>query len=164
MFLGIKLLEPDLKGGKNLKQLQRAIDEAPNKLDYIYDRNWERIRNLEDVSRHRAFSILRWAIFALRPITIFEIAEVLLFADDECSAIDYIELPDCVDEVYIKTEILDLCGSLIKVRRAESTLGLGYSTIYLSHFLVRQYVLCHMPARPGELIANENIRSLNEAI
>ncbi|KAI0509464.1 prion-inhibition and propagation-domain-containing protein [Xylaria bambusicola] len=164
MFLGIKLLEPDLKGGKNLKQLQRLIDEAPNKLDRIYDRNWERIRNLENISRQRAFSILRWATFALRPITICEITEALLLAGDECGTLDYTELPDSIDEVYIKTEISELCGSLIEVRRAESASSLGYSTIHLSHFSVRQYILCHMPARPGELIGNEQLRSSNEAI
>ncbi|KAJ3551386.1 hypothetical protein NPX13_g11375 [Xylaria arbuscula] len=164
MFLGIKLLEPDLKGGKNLKQLQRLIDEAPNRLDRIYDRNWERIRNLADISRHRAFSILRWATFALRPLTIYEITEALLLADDDCGALDYTELPDSIDEIYVKTEIVELCGSLIEVRKAEIASGLGHSTIHLSHFSVRQYLMCHMPARPDELITNEQLRSSNEAI
>lgn len=164
MFLGIKLLEPDLKGGKNLKQLQRLIDEAPNKLDYIYDRNWERIGNLEDVNRNRAFSILRWITFALRPMNICELTKVLLLADNECGALDYTELPNCVNKIYINTEILDLCGFFIKVRIAESASDLGYSTIHLSYFSVRQYILCYMPTRPGELIANNKLRSSNEAI
>ncbi|KAI0199187.1 prion-inhibition and propagation-domain-containing protein [Astrocystis sublimbata] len=164
MFLGIKLLEPDLKGGKNLKQLQRLIDEAPNRLDRIYDRNWERIINLTNISRYRAFSILRWATFALRPITIYEVTEALLLADDDCGALDYTELPDSIDEVYIKTEIIELCESLIEVRKAELASGLGHSTLHLSHFSVRQYIICHMPASPGELIINEQLRSSNEAI
>ncbi|KAJ3569138.1 hypothetical protein NPX13_g6185 [Xylaria arbuscula] len=164
MFLGIKLLEPDLVGGQNLKQLRRLIDEAPNRLDRIYDRNWERIRNLADDNRYRAFSILRWATFALRPMTIYEITEALLLVDDDCGELDYTELPDAVDEVYIKTRIVELCGSLIEVRKAELASGVGHSTIHLSHFSVRQYLMTHMPACADELITNEQLRSSNEAI
>ncbi|TGJ87297.1 hypothetical protein E0Z10_g1488 [Xylaria hypoxylon] len=123
MFLAIKLLEDDLRGGKNLKQLQRAIDQAPNKLDHIYDRNWERIQRLENSSRSRALSILRWATFAIRPLSVLEITECLLLQDAECDEIDYEELPDSLDEVYVKTEILELCGSLIDIR-AEPSLDL----------------------------------------
>ncbi|KAI0860567.1 hypothetical protein F4860DRAFT_478862 [Xylaria cubensis] len=163
MFLAIKLLEDDLRGGKNLKQLQRAIDEAPNKLDHIYDRDWERITHLENNSRRRAFSILRWATFALRPLTVPEITECLLIPDEENGHIDYEELPDCIDEIYIKTEILELCGSLIEIR-AEPNSALDRSTIHLTHFSVKQYILSHMPIEPSALIANERLRSTNEAI
>ncbi|KAI2633858.1 hypothetical protein GGS21DRAFT_115997 [Xylaria nigripes] len=163
-FLAIKLLEPDLKGGKNLKQLQKIIDEAPDKLDRIYDRNWARITNLGDVERQRAFSILRWATFALRPITVSEITEVLLLADDEVEALDYTELPDSVDQVYIKTEILDLCESLVEVQGEKSDSNLGRLTIHLSHFSVRQFVLTHLPVHPEELIANAQLQSSNMAM
>ncbi|TRX93685.1 hypothetical protein FHL15_005361 [Xylaria flabelliformis] len=163
MFLAIKLLEDDLRGGKNLKQLQRAIDEAPNKLDRIYDRDWERINRLENSSRRRAFSILRWATFALRPLTVPEITECLLIPDEENGHIDYEELPDCIDEIYIKTEILELCGSLVEIR-AEPNSALDRSTIHLTHFSVKQYILSHMPIEPSALIANEQLRSMNEAI
>ncbi|KAI0815408.1 prion-inhibition and propagation-domain-containing protein [Xylaria sp. FL0064] len=121
------------------------------------------LMNLADISRHRAFSILRWATFALRPMTIYEITEALLLADDDHAALDYTELPNSIDEIYVKTEIVELCGSLIEVRKAELASGLGHSTIHLSHFSVRQYLICHMPARPDELITNEQLRSSNEA-
>jgi ankyrin repeat protein len=163
MFLGIKLLEDDLRGGRNLKQLQRAIDQAPNRLDHIYDRNWGRIQNLDDTSRRRAFEIMRWATFALRPLTVLEITGCLLLPDEECDELDYEELPDSIDDIYIKTEILDLCGSLIETRPG-STAGLGDSTIHLTHFSVRQYILCHMPVHPAQLVANEQLWSSNESI
>ncbi|KAI0423772.1 hypothetical protein F5Y09DRAFT_354613 [Xylaria sp. FL1042] len=163
MFLAIKLLEDDLRGGKNLKQLQRAIDQAPNKLDHIYDRNWERMQRLENASKSRAFSILKWATFAVRPLTVLEITECLLIPDGECDKIDYEELPESIDDVYVKTEILDLCCSLIETR-ATSNSSLGESTIHLAHFSVRQYILCHMPAYTADPIVNEQLRASNESV
>ncbi|KAI0479777.1 prion-inhibition and propagation-domain-containing protein [Xylaria cf. heliscus] len=161
MFLGIKLLEDDLTGGENLKQLQTVIDKAPNKLDHIYDRNWERIQRLEESDRHRAFSILRWAAFGERPLTVLEITEALLLADGECENIDYEGLPDSIDSVYIKTEILDLCVSLVEIRPG-LTSDLGNSIVHLTHFSVRQYIICHMLTYPMNLMANEQLRASNE--
>ncbi|KAI1170878.1 ankyrin repeat-containing domain protein [Nemania sp. FL0916] len=163
MFLGVQLLEPDIRGGKNLKQLRRVIDEAPNKLDRIYDRNWERIENRKE-SKRRAFSILRWAVFALRPMTVSEITEALLLEDEDATTLDYTELPDAIDEFYIKTEILELCESLIEIRQAELGSNLDCATIHLSHFSVRQYILSHLPVRLGEAIANEQLQSSYEAM
>ncbi|KAI0182170.1 ankyrin-1, partial [Xylaria flabelliformis] len=162
MFLAIRLLEDDFRGGKNLKQLQRVIDEAPNKLNHIYDRNWERIQHLEDISRRRAFSILRWTTFAVHPLTISEITDCLLIPDGENEEIDYEELPDCIDEMYVKTEILELCGSLIEIR-AEPSSALDGSTVHLTHFSVKQYILSHMPLETSEIVANEQLRSSNVA-
>ncbi|KAI1735544.1 ankyrin repeat-containing domain protein [Xylaria scruposa] len=160
MFLGIKLLEDDLRGGKNLKQLQKVIDEAPNKLNHIYDRNWARIKNFDESSRLRAFSILRWAAFGRRPLTVLEITEGLLFADDKCEESDYDceELPDSIDSTYTKTEILDLCVSLVEIR-PYSTSDLSNSTVHLTHFSVRQYIICHMPASSTNLISNEKLQN-----
>ncbi|KAI0435558.1 hypothetical protein F4803DRAFT_557867 [Xylaria telfairii] len=164
MFLGIKLVGDGLRGGKNLKQLRRIIDKAPKKLDHIYDRNWERIQSSEESSRHRAFSILRWAAFGQPPLTVLEIiTEALLLADGECDELDYEELPDSIDSIYIQTEILDLCESLVEIRPG-STSNLGHSTVHLTHFSVREYILCHMLDYPTKLIANERLQNSNERI
>ncbi|RWA12827.1 hypothetical protein EKO27_g2291 [Xylaria grammica] len=163
MFLSTKLSEEHLRAGKNLKQLQRAIDQAPDKLDHIYDRNWDRIQRLDGESRARALSVLRWVTYALRPLTVAEITECLLLPDED-GEIDYEELPDYIDEYYLKTEILGLCGSLIEVRATESSLELDVSTIHLTHFSVRQYILCHLPIHTADLILNEQLRSSNESI
>ncbi|KAJ2989778.1 hypothetical protein NUW58_g3296 [Xylaria curta] len=162
MFLAIKLLEDDLRGGKNLKQLQRAIDQAPQKLDNIYDRNWDRIQRLENSTRSRAFSILRLATFAVRPLTILELTECLLITG-ECDEIDYEELPDTVDDIYVKTEILEICGSLIEIRGEPSSI-LGHSTVHLAHFSVREYILYRMPFYGVDPIANEQLRSSSVGI
>lgn len=164
MFLGIKMLGDDLSGGKNLKQIQRIIDETPRGIEHIYDRNWDKITSLRESSRYRAFAILRWAAFAMRPLTVLEMTEALLLADEECDELSYEELPDSIDEVYVNTEILGLCGSLIEIREMEAFPDLGSSTVHLTHFSARQYILCHNLASTGELIANERLRSSNEAI
>ncbi|KAJ8132125.1 hypothetical protein O1611_g1496 [Lasiodiplodia mahajangana] len=164
MFLAIKLLEDDLRGGMSLKQLQRAIDNAPKKLDHIYDRDWERIQGLDNSSRRCAFSILRWVTFAVRPLTVLEITECLLLPDGhDDDEIDYEELPDSVDQVYVRTEILELCGSLIEIR-AKSKSDIGDSTIHLTHFSVKQYILCHMHIDTTGLLANQRLVSSNESI
>ncbi|KAI1357253.1 hypothetical protein F5Y08DRAFT_334005 [Xylaria arbuscula] len=163
MFLGIKLLEDDLTGGKNFKQLQRVVDEAPNKLDFIYDRNWEKIQSHEQGRRHRALWILRWAAFARRPLTVLEMTEALLLNGryDECEELDYEELPDTIDSIYLKTEILDPCVSLVEIQPG-STPNLGDCTIHLTHFSVLQYILRHIPIHSAGLIANEQLRSSND--
>ncbi|KAJ3571831.1 hypothetical protein NPX13_g5244 [Xylaria arbuscula] len=163
MFLGIKLLEDDLTGGKNFKQLQRVVDEAPNKLDFIYDRNWEKIQSHEQGRRHRALWILRWAAFARRPLTVLEMTEALLLNGryDECEELDYEELPDTIDSIYLKTEILDPCVSLVEIQPG-STPNLGDCTIHLTHFSILQYILRHIPIHSAGLIANEQLRSSND--
>ncbi len=78
MFLWIKLQEGQLRPGKSVRQLKQTIDKAPTGLGDIYDGNWRRIVNLQDAAdRTRAFAILRWAAFALRPMTVVEMTESL---------------------------------------------------------------------------------------
>ncbi|ELQ33870.1 hypothetical protein OOU_Y34scaffold00857g7 [Pyricularia oryzae Y34] len=43
MLLHIRLMETDLRGGKNQKQLEHIVDQAPVELNGLYDRSWERI-------------------------------------------------------------------------------------------------------------------------
>ncbi|TIC90201.1 Vegetative incompatibility protein HET-E-1 [Colletotrichum higginsianum] len=101
-FQWIKMQEGFLRKGRNKKQLEKDIDETPAGLDRLYDRTWERIERLRDAEKNRAFSLLRWAAFALRPLTVCEITEAVLINDD-CDDLPLDELPDSVDEDYIET-------------------------------------------------------------
>ncbi|CAJ2509407.1 Uu.00g144330.m01.CDS01 [Anthostomella pinea] len=116
MFLCIKLVEGHLKGGKSLVKLQKAIDQAPTRLTDLYDQTWKRIFDPSNADQKRAIAILRWATFSLRPMTILEITEALLLMDDDSDDLLTEEIPDTIDEIYIKHQILDLCGSLIETR------------------------------------------------
>ncbi|KAH6645341.1 prion-inhibition and propagation-domain-containing protein, partial [Truncatella angustata] len=161
MFLRIKLLENDIRSGKNQKQLERIVDQAPAALGDLYDRNWARIMGRSN-DQDRALAILRWITFGLRPITVFEMTEALLLTGFEDVDDFENELPDEVDESYIQTEILELCESLVETRAGNSTDVLGLKTLHLTHFTVRQYVLLHLPTNASQLIANGNLTSSNE--
>jgi ankyrin repeat protein len=163
MFLWVKMLEEHLRSGKNKKQLEETIDQAPTVLDRLYDRIWMKISYLPDKDKLRALSILRWAAFALRPLTILEITEALLIVDDNREDLLVDELPDAIDEDYVSSEILGLCGSLLEIQKAAPKQDLGSMTIHLAHFSVKQYILCNMPAQGGLLTANERLRASSEA-
>lgn len=54
---------------------------------------------------------MRWTAFALRPLTVCEIAEAVLITDSDDLPVD--DLPDTVDGDYVDSEIVGLCGPLI---------------------------------------------------
>ena len=161
MFLWVKMLEDQLRSGKNQKQLEETIDQTPTALSHLYDRNWMRICQLPEKDKLRAFAILRWATFALRPLTVLEITEALI-VDDDAEDLSIEELPDAIDDDYISTELQGLCGSLLEIRKAAAKEDLGSMTIHLAHFSVKQYVLCNLPLQGELLILNERLRTSSE--
>ncbi|KAJ0164028.1 Ankyrin-1 [Colletotrichum tanaceti] len=162
-FQWIKMQEGFLRKGRNKKQLEKDIDETPAGLDRLYDRTWERIEGLRDAERNRAFSLLRWAAFALRPLTVCEITEAVLISDDG-DDLPLDELPDSVDDDYIESEILGLCGSLVEVRGTTPDSSPGSRNIHLTHFSVKQYLLYKISSRGSVLLANESLRAANETL
>ena len=65
-----------------------------------------------------ALAILRWTVFAARPLTVLEMTEALAVREDDSDNLQSEEIPDVVDDEYINDEILDLCGSLVEIRDA----------------------------------------------
>ncbi|KAK1656687.1 hypothetical protein BDP55DRAFT_515338, partial [Colletotrichum godetiae] len=157
-FLWLKLHEDSLRSWKNKKQLEIAIDKTPPGLEHAYERNWSRISRLPEWERTRAFSLLRWAAFALRPLTAAEITVAVLVndADDEFPTE---ELPDRVDDDYIDSEILRPCGSLLEVRSTSTEAHAGSRTIHLTHFTVKEYLLINLAAQAAPLAANEHLQA-----
>ncbi|CAI0654143.1 unnamed protein product, partial [Colletotrichum noveboracense] len=159
-FLWLKLHEDSLRSWKNKKQLEDAIDKTPPGLEHAYERNWSRISRLPDWEKHRAHSLLRWAAFALRPLTASEITEaVLVNGEDDEFPID--ELPDYVDDDYIDNEILRPCGSLLEARNTSTEAFAGLRTIHLTHFTVREFLLINLPTSAVHLGANERLQASN---
>ncbi|KAF6782827.1 ankyrin repeat domain-containing protein 52 [Colletotrichum sojae] len=161
-FQWLRMQENFLRKGRNKKQLEKDIDETPPGLDHLYDRNWERIESLREAERTRAFSLLRWAAFSLRPLTVCEITEAVLINDD-CDDLPIDDLPDAIDDDYIESEILGFCGSLIEVRGTTTESSPGLKMIHLAHFSVKQYLLCKIPSQQAGLLVNESLRRSNEA-
>jgi hypothetical protein len=163
-FLWLKLQGDSLENWMNKTKLEKLVDETPQGLEHIYKRNWTRIEQLPQTERKRAFSLLRWTAFALRPLNICEITEAVLI-DEDCDDLPVDEIPDFIDEIddeYINKKILRPCGSLLEVRDTQSVLLAGLKTVHLAHFSVKQYFLCNPPKQGYLLVVNENIRSTNE--
>lgn len=142
-FLLLKLHRNSLESWMNKKQLEDTIDETPSQLKHLYDRYWKRILDFPSSKKIRAFSLLRWVAYALRPLTVYEITEALLTSEnrDDFPAED---MPEPIDEDYINSGIEDLCGSLLEVRRNISEPHEGLKTVHLTHFSVREYYLLQL--------------------
>ncbi|KAJ3550317.1 hypothetical protein NM208_g41 [Fusarium decemcellulare] len=153
-FLWLKMQEKSLRKGMNMKKLRNTVEETPPGLDAVYDRSWSRIKRSPECER--IFSILRWAAFALRPLSVFEITEAVLIDNSEDLPID--DFPDQVDDDYVDTEIVGLCGPLIQVRSQQADLYIGQQTVHLTHFSVKQFLLLNLPT-PGLVSINDDLRA-----
>ncbi|CAG9986134.1 unnamed protein product [Clonostachys byssicola] len=162
-FLWLKMQGDNLRRGMNKVQLQRAINNTPSGLMQIYERNWESISSFELPEMKRAYSLLRWAAFSIRPLTVGEITEAILMEDDS-DEVPIEELPDQFDEDYINTEILDLCGSLIEVRQGQRDASNQNMTVHVTHFSVRQYLLQKISGTIQVLGANGRLQASNEVL
>lgn len=162
-FIWVKMQEGSLRNWKNKKQLEDAIDKTPALLEHLYERNWTRMSRLPIEERNRAYSLLRWAAFSLRPLTVCEIAEAVLI-ENERDQLHLDEIPDFVDEEYIDSEILGPCGSLLEIRNSTSETCAALKTVHLAHFSIRQYFLCHTSAQGELLIANHNLQYSSESL
>ncbi|KAI1029421.1 hypothetical protein LB504_010700 [Fusarium proliferatum] len=173
-FQWVKLQEGSLRKGRSRKQLEREIDETPSGLDSLYEREWNRINSMGDLDKDRALSLLRWAAFSFRPLTVYEITEAVLITDD-LEEFPFEEMPDCVDQDYIDSMILELCGSLIEVRHASlpennehpgriqesEEDAIGLQEVYLSHFSVKEYLLLKTFPGTNTLPSNDKLRVAN---
>jgi ankyrin repeat protein len=162
-FLWLKLQEDHLRGWKNKKQLEDVINRTPSGLESLYDRNWSQILHFPESRRDRAISLLRWAAFSLRPLTIAEVTEALLVSvDSEDILVD--ELPDYIDDDYINSEIRSLCGSLIEIRSTSSDSHKGLQTIHLTHYSIKQFLVSKILDRHFSLDVNTHSSSASEGM
>ncbi|CAI7565786.1 unnamed protein product [Penicillium glandicola] len=162
-FLWVQMQEGQLRSGKSQKQLEKAINSTPPGLEKTYDREWMGISNLAEDDRERTISLLRWAAFALRPLSVCEITGALLISA-ECDEVRFEGIPDGIDENYIRTEVVELCGSLIEIRSPQTECAPGLRTIHLAHFSVKEYLLCNLPAQGRLLQLNSSLKSSTERI
>ncbi|KAH8901073.1 hypothetical protein GQ53DRAFT_756749 [Thozetella sp. PMI_491] len=160
-FLWLKMQEGLLRDTKNKKQLERIIDDSPPGLYRLYERNWSRILNYGDRDRTRTLWLLRWAAFAMRPLTVCEIIEAVVI-DRTQADFPLDEMPDEIDEDFVKDEISDLCGSLLEIRTTPAMPSIGSGTVHLAHFSVRQFLLQNSSSQGNVLALNESIRISHE--
>lgn len=142
MFLLVRLCGATLYPGRNAAQLRKDMSEAPSQLSEAFNRDLRNISNLVERERNRAIEILRWTLFATRPLSVLELSEAILI-DTENKTLNRSDFPDCINDNYINFQILRLCGSLIEFRPDESVNGsLRYErgTIHLTHFSIKEFL------------------------
>ncbi|KAF6515082.1 hypothetical protein HZS61_004988 [Fusarium oxysporum f. sp. conglutinans] len=157
-FLWLKIQEDSLRAGITKKELQQAIEDTPTGLDDLYDHYWTRITQLKEWEKKRAFALLRWTAFALRSLTVCEIAEAVLIVEFENLPWD--DFP-AVDNAYVNTMIIDLCGPLLEVRNDPSNPSAGQRAVHLPHFTVKQYLIYRLPM-PGWILHNDRLQTSHE--
>lgn len=145
MFLWIQLLEKEISSGDNAKELRKIVREMPSGISQAYARELDKIDRLNERDRRQAIMILRWVLFAVRPLQIKELAEALVVSDYEDQSYPRDDLPDewedCfVNEEYVKTKILGLGGSLLRLRSESPDSSLASHTVHFVHFSVKEYL------------------------
>jgi ankyrin repeat protein len=146
MFLWINLLEKEISPGQNAKQLSKTVLEMPSGISEAYSREVEKITQLPPRHKDEALIILRWILFAVRPLQVKELAEALVVSDDdELEEYPQDELPDTwadsfVDEDYVNEMILSRCGSLLQLRSSSPHEPLANHKVHFVHFSVKEYL------------------------
>lgn len=151
-FLWIRMQEQSLRKGMSKKRLHEAVENTPPGLDRLYDHNWNRIMGMSEFEKDRVFALLRWAAFAKRSLSVFEITEATLM--EQFEELDPDEYPDEIDEDYIRTEIVGLCSPLLEVKDL---------LVHIPHFSVRQYLGKHLPL-PSWLKQNGQLQASHEKL
>ena len=146
MFLYLRRIQPRLKSKSTMSagKLRAIIEDMPRGLDEAYDRDLQTICDLDSEDRDRALSILRWVLYAARPLTVRELAEALLISANDDESLDkwlpQDDLPEAWDENYADEQITGLCGSLIDIRDGEAGDLVENRTVHFVHFSVKEYL------------------------
>lgn len=154
MFLWIKLLENEISPEQNAKELSQTVLEMPSGISEAYTREVEKIEQLSPKRKVQALQILRWVLFAVRPLRVKELAEALIVShNQESHEYPHDSLPDAwrdgfVDEDYVNGLILGRCGSLLELRSSYHSEPLANQTIHFVHFSVKEYLLSLAPTAP----------------
>ena len=147
MFLYLRRIQPRLKSKSTMSaaKLRAIIEDMPRGLEEAYDRDLQTICDLDSEDRERALSILRWVLYAARPLTVRELAEALLICVNDDGPLDnwlpQDDLPETWDEDYTDEQIMGVCGSLIDIRGGEAGNSVENQTVHFVHFSVKEYLL-----------------------
>ena len=147
MFLWLQYLSHELDPGENAKRLHNIVSEMPAEINEMYERDLEKVQSLKPARKVRAIAVLRWITFALRPLTVRELAEAIAATIDESAeTYPHDDMPDSwdsgyVDEQYVNSHIRRSCGSLVELRGHAKNKPLALHTVHFTHFSVKEYLL-----------------------
>ncbi|CUS12822.1 unnamed protein product [Tuber aestivum] len=126
-----------LKPWMSEDQLKETLSSLPTSLPQLYKSLLEKVIEFGKEERDRAKEILRWALFAERPLSVKELTEALVLKDGDAT-FPKERLPPCIDEGYINNQILRLCAGLVEVRRQGAAPEAW--TIHITHSSTKDFL------------------------
>lgn len=135
-----------LSGCRSLNKLRRALNSLPITLDETYERI---LCNIDPIFKVEALHVLQWLVYAMRPLTLVEVAELVAFD------VEHEPRFDPTNRFADIEEVLDLCSSLTLCTMSD---GAGNADSYqhnnssilnskgrvpfvrLAHFSVKEYL------------------------
>ncbi|CAG9971953.1 unnamed protein product [Clonostachys byssicola] len=162
-FLWVRLQATKLQKISNKFQLQRDISNTPAGLGQLYEREWESINTNPDVDTERALSLLKWAAFSIRPLSVSEIAVAVLIKPG-CPGVPVEELLDPGDGVHLVEDIKAHSGSLLEIiadnkstKGAQNTEDIRSMMVHITHFSVKEFILTSLLVSDVSLKRNSAI-------
>lgn len=147
MFLWVRLVRDALKSCQTTEDVEETLKSLPEGLDAVYERVLERLDSLPDAQKKRAIQILRWSLFARRPLTVDQLAGILAIREGD----KFLKSKQLIRDPH--RHILELCSPFIEIRRApHEPYGIGINVfhrpakdpddfVFIVHFTVKEFLL-----------------------
>lgn len=143
-MLWISLKDKDsqfLRPSYSENKCRKVVEDTPQGLEHIFKANLDRIDDLPDFEKSKAYAILAFVRDAIRPLTVHEMVEALLIEDDnEFEEVPEDELPDDPDEEDVYGELMRLCGSFIAFDIDDDRKTPQHWKLRFSHSSIRVYI------------------------
>ncbi|KAF3236224.1 hypothetical protein TWF192_011501 [Orbilia oligospora] len=170
MFLYITLLknrlEQSIANGRAEESLCQAVDELGD-YDEAYGRILDMIQAYRGERRIRAEAVLRWVLFAARPLQMQELAEALeaaMYTNNNIgsrhaqNARGSLVAPEKLTAGYFQ-QIISLCGSFVVSSEKAGTSDL-LKTVDFVHFTAKEFLLA--PSDPADAYGREGFHFEDE--
>lgn len=145
MFLWLRLAGERLKPGMKNSKITQILESMPAGLNGAYKRDLARIATFSLEDQTVVKDILRWLIFAIRPLSVMELLHALAI-DIASGTVIYDDIPDIINYDVIQTQILSMCGSFVQIRedpQSAQTNVTSFSnhTVHFVHFSAKEFLL-----------------------
>lgn len=147
MFLWVRLVRDALKSCQTTEDVEEILKSLPEGLDAVYERVLERLDSLPGAQKKRAIQILRWSLFARRPLTVDQLVGILAIREGD----KFLKSKQLIRDPH--RHILELCSPFIEIRRAShEPYGIGVNVfhrpvkdpddfVFIVHFTVKEFLL-----------------------
>lgn len=147
MFLWVRLVRDALKSCQTTEDIEETLENLPEGLDATYKRVLERLDSLPAIQKKRAIQILRWSLFARRPLTVDQVVGVLGIREGD----KYLKNKQLIRDPH--KHILELCSPFVEIRKIpHEPYGIGFNLFHrpikdpddfvcIVHFTVKEFLL-----------------------